>query len=165
MILTILIILILILLIKISNNHDIIKQNSKDENNKANIKYAKKYYTKTKTSIILLIISTLSLIILLVCNYTDIDKYIIDYFSTQFYEEKTFNTNLYYIPIYIYIARCIIIQVNIGDYLYKYFKIEEPQLEENLLKSILYKKPQQEVKNENINNEQINIPKEKNDQP
>ena len=94
------------------------------------------------------------LIVLLLSQYTDIDKYIIDYLSTEFYQEKALDTTLYYIPIYIIIMRFIVIEVKVGDYLYKYFKVEEPHLEENPLKSILYKKKPGEG----------DIPKETNEQ-
>lgn len=165
MITFVLILLIVILVIKILSNKDIIKENSKNETDIANVKYAKKYYRKTKTATITLLVSIFILIMLLICDFTDFDKYIIDYFSTEFYVEQEFNRTLYFIPIYIYIARCIIIEVNIGDYLYKYFKVEEPQLEENLLKSILYKKPKQVTpqennNNNNENNKETEIPKE-----
>lgn len=154
MYLFILILLIIIFIVKYLTNKETIDANCKDENDLANIKYARKYYTKTKTSFVALIISLIMLIVLLLSQYTDIDKYIIDYLSTEFYQEKTLDTTLYYIPIYIIIMRFIVIEVKVGDYLYKYFKVEEPHLEENPLKSILYKKKPGEG----------NIPKETNEQ-
>ena len=154
MYLFILVLLIIIFIVKYLTNKETIDINCKDENDLANIKYARKYYTKTKTSFVALIISLIMLIVLLLSQYTDIDKYIIDYLSTDFYQEKALDTTLYYIPIYIIIMRFIVIEVKVGDYLYKYFKVEEPHLEENPLKSILYKKKPGEG----------NIPQETNEQ-
>ena len=140
MFLLILVLFIIILIVKYLTNKETIYNNCQNENDLANIKYARKYYTKTRTSYVALIFSLVALIVLLLSQYTDIDKYIIDYFSTDFYQEKPLDTTLYYIPIYILVMRFIVIEVKVGDYLYKYFQVEEPHLEENPLKSILYKK-------------------------
>ena len=139
MFLLILVLFIIILIVKYLTNKETIYNNCQNENDLANIKYARKYYTKTRTSYVALIFSLVALIVLLLSQYTDIDKYIIDYFSTDFYQEKPLDTTLYYIPIYILVMRFIVIEVKVGDYLYKYFQVEEPHLEENPLKSILYK--------------------------
>ena len=152
MLIIVLIFIILLYLVKVSNNKEVIKKNCKTDYDKANIKNAKKVYSKSKLSIILLVLSLVSLIVLILCQFTNIDAIIIDYFMTDFYEEKAFNYNLYLIPAYIIICRETLIQVNLADYLFKYFKVEEEQIEgKELIKSILYKKKKsQPTKNENI---------------
>lgn len=143
----VLILLILVEYVKQSNNDDLIKENGKTQEQIANINNAKKVFRKTKTSLIVLAIAILSLMICLVCDFTSIDAAIIDYLSTDFYTEEAFDRTLYFLPIYIFIAREIIIQVKIGEFLLKFFNVEEPVLEENLLKTLLYKKkPQEKIK-------------------
>ena len=138
----IVIILILLCIVRISNNNDLIKENSKDKKNDLeNVKNARKYFSNKKTFKCLLIASIISIIIIIICDFTSIDAAIIDYFSTDIYQEKELNKVLYLVPIYIFVIREIIIEVKIGDFLFKYYKVEEPVLEENLLKTILYKKP------------------------
>lgn len=127
--------------IKNNNNEDIIKENCKSKEDLANINNAKKVYSKTKISTTLLILTFTSLIIILLANFTDIDRAIIDYFSNEFYyEEEGFNYYLYLLPIYIYISRIILNEVKLGEFLLKYFKVDEPVLEENIIKTLLYKK-------------------------
>ncbi len=138
----VLVFLILLYLVRVSNNKDIIKANSKDKTtDNANIKNARKYYSKKKSFRFLLYISILILIVILLCDFTSIEYQIIDYFSTDFQTEQDINKQLYLLPIYILVIREIILEVKVGDFLFKYFKVEEPVLEENPLKSILYKKP------------------------
>lgn len=154
----ILIFLILLYIVRISNNKDIIKENSKDIiTDKANIKNARKYYSKKKLFKFLLYISVLILIVIILCDFTDIEYQIIDFFSTDFSTEQDINKQLYLLPIYILVIRGIILEVKVGDFLFKYFKVEEPILEENPLKSILYKKPKpdkQDIQKEQSNNKE-----------
>ncbi len=141
MILIILIFLILIYLVKVSNNHDIIKEHCKTEENKANVKNAKKVFNKTKYSSALLILSLLSLIIIIICQFTKLDTIIIDYFSVDFYTEDFFNINYYYLPAFLFISRQIIIEVKISEFLHKYFEVVEEEVNSaDLIKNILYKK-------------------------
>lgn len=153
----VLILLILILIARILNNQDLIKDNSKDQlTDKANIKNARKYFANKKTFKGLLIVSIISLIIIIICDFTSIDAQLIDYFSYELYDETETNRLLYLFPIYIFIIRQIILEVKIGDFLFKYYKVDEPVLEENLLKILLYKKPSQPTQNQS----QENKPKE-----
>lgn len=144
----ILVFLILILAARISNNNDIIRENSKDKRKDlANMKNARKFYSTKKTFKIMLIAAIIILGISLIWDFTSIEVSIIDYFATEIYKEEPFNRQYYLIPIYILIIRQIIIEVKVGDFLFKYFQVEEPVLEQNLLKTILYKKtPNKEVK-------------------
>lgn len=140
----ILLLLIIIYIVRISNNKDIIKENMKDPiTDKANIKNARKYYAKKKTFKYLLIAAIAILTIFILWDFTDLEVGIIDYFSYDIYKEQEFNRALYLFPIYIFIIRQIIFEVKVGDFLFKYYKVDEPVLEENLLKTLLYKKPQQ----------------------
>ena len=124
------------------SNKDIVKQGCKTDQDKANVKNARKTYSTTKTAYFLLILSVLSLIVILLMQFTNIEYVIKDFISTEIIEEtKTFSYKLYFIPLYIFISRQIIIEVNLGDFLYKFFNIEEPQLEENPVKMILEKTP------------------------
>lgn len=146
MILFVLILLTAMYIIKLITNKDLVHDYGKDELDIANYKNARKYYAKTRTSIVVLIAAIALIIGLLLCDFTSIDASIIDYFSADFYTENELDRTLYYLPIYLYIIRLLVIEVKVGDYLYKYFKVDEPVLEENPLKSInvkniLYKKP------------------------
>lgn len=129
---------------KLNVNAEIIKENCKTDSDAVNVKNGQKVFYKTKISVILLIVGLISLALCLICNFTDLGNKIIDYFSYDFYEAKDFNINYYFIPVYIFVIREIIVQVKIGDFLYKYFNVKEPELEENLLKMILYKKKPEE---------------------
>lgn len=143
----VLILLILVDSVKQSNNDDLIKENCKSQEQLANINNAKKVFRRTKTSFVLLMLSILSLIICILCDFTSIDAAVIDYLSTDFYKEQAFDRIFYFLPVYIFIAREILIQVKIGEFLLKFFNVEEPILEENLLKTLLYKKkPKEEIK-------------------
>ena len=148
----VLILLVLILITRILNNQDLIKNNSKDKlTDTANLKNAYKYFRKQKTFNLLFIVSLLSLIILIISDFTSIDANIIDYFAYDIYKEQELNRLLYLIPIYGFVTRQIILEVKIGDFLLKYYKVDEPVLEENLIKTILYKKPKQT----NLHNNQV----------
>lgn len=129
---------------KLNGNAEIIKENCKTDSDAVNVKNGQKVFYKTKISIILLIAGLLTLALCLICNFTDLGNKVIDYFSYDFYEAQEFNINYYFIPVYIFVIREIIVQVKIGDFLYKYFNVKEPELEENLLKTILYKKKPEE---------------------
>ena len=67
-----------------------------------------------------------------------------DYFSADFVTEQEFDRLLYFIPLYLIVANLIYTQVNIGDFILKYFKTKEEELEINIdkekLLSLLYKK-------------------------
>lgn len=157
--LIILIFLILLCYIRISNNEDLIDANCKTDNDLINIKNAKKVFRKAKIPKILLLISLLSLIIILLCQFTDIDVKIIDYISIDLIHNvynKKFNFNLYFIPIYIIVIREILIQVKIGEFILKFFNAEEPKLEENPLKYLLYKKVPTNSNNANLTNTEKN---------
>lgn len=149
----ILIILVLLVLIRDSNNNDIIRENCKSQTDLDNIINTKKTFGKTKLSTILLLLSIVVSLLLLVCNFTKIDDSLIDYFSFELYEEKEFNYNLYFIPAYIFIIRQILIEVKTSEFLLKLYQVTEPKLEENPLKSLLFKKkksPKKEETNDQI---------------
>lgn len=149
----ILIVLVLLILIRDSNNNDIIREKCKSQTDLDNIINAKKTFGKTKLSTILLVISILILILLLICNFTKLDDLLIDYFSFDLYEEKEFNYNLYFIPVYIFIVRQILIEVKTSEFLLKFYEVTEPKLEENPLKSLLFKKkpnPKKEETNDQV---------------
>lgn len=144
----ILIVLVLLILVRDSNNNDIIRENCKSQADLDNIINAKKTFGKTKLSTILLITSIIILIILLICNFTKLDDLLIDYFSFELYEQKEFNYNLYFIPVYIFIVRQILIEVKTSEFLLKLYQVTEPKLEENPLKSLLFKKKKSQKKEE-----------------
>lgn len=135
--------LILICALRICNNEDLIVKNCKSEEDLANIKNAKKVFRKTKTYKYLLILFYVSIIVLLICAFTDYDTKIVDFLSAQlvYEEDMVFNNNYFFIPIYILVIREMLIQVKIGEFLLKYFNTEEEQPEEINLKALLYKKP------------------------
>ncbi len=134
--------LILICVVKVLNNDDIAKQCCKNDQDLANIKNARKVYSTTKESLVLLIVAIVVLIVVLLLNFTNIEYLVKDYFSTEIFSEddSIFSYYFYLIPIYILVARQIVIEVKISEFLYKFFNITEPELEENLVKSLLYKK-------------------------
>ena len=78
-----LIVLILIGLVRYSNNKDLINHNCQDELTLANVNNAKKVLRKSKTYNVLFIIAAISLIIILICNFTDLDDALIDYISIE----------------------------------------------------------------------------------
>lgn len=131
----VLIFLILLYIVRISNNQDIIKQNSKDKiTDTANIKNARKHFSNKKTFKYLLLLSILLIIFFLISDFTSLEAQIIDFFAYDFYEEQDFNKLLYLVPIYIIIVRNIILEVKMGEFLFKYYKVDEPELDESLLK-------------------------------
>lgn len=131
----VLIFLILLYIVRISNNQDIIKQNSKDKiTDTANIKNARKHFSNKKTFKYLLLLAILLIIFFLISDFTSIEAQIIDFFAYDFYEEQDFNKLLYLVPIYIIIVRNIILEVKMGEFLFKYYKVDEPELDESLLK-------------------------------
>ncbi len=140
--LAILILLIIICAARLSNNEDLIVKNCKNENDYENIKNAKKVFRKSKVAKNLMLLIYAIIIILLLCAFTDIDFQIIDFISTDIISKEsiTFNYNLFFIPIYIYVIRECIIQVKIGEFLLKFFNDNEPIPPEINLKSLLYKK-------------------------
>ena len=134
--------LILICVVKVLNNDDIAKQCCKNDQDLANIKNARKVYSTTKESLVLLIVAIVSLVVILLLNFTDIEYVLKDYFSTEIFskDDTIFSYYFYLIPIFILVSRQIVIEVKISEFLYKFFNITEPELEENVLKSLLYKK-------------------------
>ena len=140
----ILILLILVYAVRISNNNDIVKNNSKTEEDKDFVKKTKKEQHLTKISILLFISGIVLSIGLIVSDFTNIDYLIADYLATDFVEEKELNRLFYFIPAFIIVGNLIYIQVNIGDKLLDYFKTKEEEFEINIdkekLLSLLYKK-------------------------
>ncbi len=136
----VLILLIGICYIKYVGNKDLIKNHCKTEEDKENAKNARKVYSSTKTTKALLIASGLSLIIVILLKFTNIDYTIRDFISSDLIEKRKFSYLYFLIPLYILVSRQIIIEVNIGDFLYKFFNVEEPQLPEGTFKSLLLKK-------------------------
>lgn len=149
----ILLCLIVLYIIKLNGNVDIIRENCTTDSDAVNIKNGQKVFYKSRESIILLIAFFLTLGICLIFNFTNIGYSIIDYFAIDFYEPGKFNYGYYLVPVYILVIREIIVQVKIGDFLYKYFKVKEPELEDGALKSmvmgILYKKKPDNSDNKN----------------
>lgn len=139
--------LIILVIIRISNNKDLINSHSKNEIDIANIENAKKVFRRSKTSNYFLIGTISIFIVLLLCNFTDIDYKIIDYISADFVDNPSFSYYLYLIPIYLLVIREIFIQVKIGEFILKFFKVEEEEINlkdeviKPILKSALYKKP------------------------
>lgn len=132
--------LVVLYIVKLNANAEVIRDNCKTDSDAVNVKNGQKVFSKTRVANILLILCILSLVVCLLFNFTNIGHMVIEYFSYDFYKPKDFNYYFYLVPVYIFIIREIIVQVQIGDFLYKYFNVKEPELEENLLKSILYKK-------------------------
>ena len=123
--------------IKYIGNKELIKNNCKTEIDKENAKNARKVYSSTKTTKALLILSFVSLVIVFLLKFTDIDYIIRDFISADLIEKRNISYLTFLIPFYILISRQIIIEVNLGDFLYKFFNVEEPQLEEGAIKSLL----------------------------
>lgn len=142
----ILILLIGICYIKYIGNKELIKNNCKTEEDQNNAKNARKVYSTTKTSYVILALSGLSLIIVLLLNFTNIDYAIRDFISTEIVEKREFSYYSYLIPIYILVCRQIIIEVNLGEFLYKFFNVEEPEMDNTFIKNILSKKNKSQEK-------------------
>lgn len=144
LLLIILILLVLVYIVRISNNNDLIKNNAKTEEDMQIIKQEKKKQHLTKVSIGLTVLSIVLLIAFILFDFTSIDYFLMDYFSAEFVTEQEFDRLFYFIPIYLMIVNLIYTQVNIGDFILKYFKTKEEELEINIdkekLLSLLYKK-------------------------
>ena len=142
--LLILILLILIYIVRISNNNDIIKNNAKTVEQMEIINQEKKKQYLTKVSKTLFAISAISLVAFLLMDFTTIDYFVLDYVSSDFVTEPEFDRLLYFVPAYVLISNLIYTQVNIGDFLLKFFKTKEEELEININKEaimgLLYKK-------------------------
>ena len=137
----VLIVMGLVCYVKFTNNKELAKKNCKSETDKANVKNARKTYSRTITTKVLLILSLVSLIIVMLMNFTDIEFFLKDFISADIVEKgKTFSYYFYLIPLYILVSRQIIIEVNLGDFLYKFFNVEEPEPEGGMIKGLLYKK-------------------------
>ncbi len=162
--------LFVIYYVKLTGNKDIAKQCCKTEQDKANVKNARKIYSTTKTSIGLIVLAVVALIVVLLLHFTDISYVVKDFISTDFVDktEKKFNLFSYLIPLYIIACRQIMIEVKVSEFLYKFFNVEEPQLEENplnSLKSLLYKKKPANNKNEPKQPEEIKQPEPVKEEP
>ncbi len=144
LLLIILILLILVYIVRISNNNDLIKNNAKTEEDMQIIKQEKKKQHLTKVSIGLTAISIILLIVFILFDFTSLDYILMDYFSAEFVTEQEFDRILYLIPAYIMVANLIYTQVNIGDFILKYFKTKEEEMEikidKDKLLGLLYKK-------------------------
>lgn len=131
-------------MVRISNNNDIIKNNAKTIEQMQFIKKEKKKQHSTKIFKILTAVSALSLIIFLLMDFTHLDYIIKDYFSTDFTTEQEFDRLLYFVPAYVMISNLIYTQVNIGDFLLKFFQTQEEELDikinKDTIMGILYKK-------------------------
>ena len=136
----VLVFMIIVWLVKKSSNAEVIKENCKNPNDKANVVNARKVYNNTITSKVLLIASFAAVIFCILLKFTSLEYVIRDYISSDIVEEKDFSYLIFLAPAYIFVSRLIINEVKLGDFLYKFFKVEEPVLEENPLKSILFKK-------------------------
>lgn len=144
LLLIIFILLVLIYIVRISNNNDIIKNNAKTVEQMQVIKTEKKKQHLTKVSKALTLISIVLLIVFLLMDFTSVDYFILDYVSADFVTEPEFDRLLYFAPAFIMISNLIYTQVNIGDFLLKFFKTQEEELEIKLNKEaimgLLYKK-------------------------
>ena len=174
MILTIVLLMLVgIAYLKYSGNNELAKKCCKTEQDKANVKNARKVYSSTKTTKALLILTFLAAIVVCLLVFTNADYFIRDFLSADFVNKKEYSYYLLLIPFYILVSRQIIIEVNLGDFLYKFFNEEEPVLEENLIKTLLYKKgtknnpeerkveePAKEEQQEESKEEVVDLPKE-----
>ena len=137
----ILVFLCLMLYAKISTNKDTVKQACKTEQDKANVKNARKVYSTTKEAKILVAASVISLIAVILMRTTNIIYIVKDYVSADLVDEnQSISIYCYLIPVYILVCRQIVVEVKISEFLYKFFNVEEQVLEENPLKNLLYKK-------------------------
>ncbi len=148
----VLVFMILVYLVKKSSNSELIKENCKTPNDKANVVNARKVYNNTTTSKVLLIASFVALIFAILLKFTSLEYAIRDYISSDIVEEKDFSYLIFVAPAYIFVSRLIINEVKLGDFLYKFFEVKEPELEENLIKTILFKKPKETTPNPAPNN-------------
>lgn len=144
LLLIILILLVLVYIVRVSNNNDIIKANAKTVEQMQVINGEKKKQHLTKVSKLLFAISILSLIVFLLMDFTSLDYFFADYFSAEFVNEQEFDRLLYFVPAYVMITNLIYTQVNIGDFLLKFFKTQEEELDikinKDALMGLLYKK-------------------------
>lgn len=149
--------LVILYLVKLTGNAEIIEQNCRTDSDAVNVKAGQKAFYKTRESVILLVAGIISLILCVICHKTNLANWLIDYISFDFYEYKEFNMYFYLVPVYCFVIRGIIAQVKIGDFLYKYFNVKEPELDMSvgdIVKSLLYKKkPDSTVKSNGENNE------------
>lgn len=147
-----LILLFLVAFIRISNNNDIIRKNNKTIVDTANIKNARSLFRKSKVSIISLIVIIILFIICILCEFTDIETAIIDAISSDVIDTIELDKLFYLLPFYILAIREILIQVQYGEFLLKYYNDKEEIVNINLksinLKSLLYKKPSTKKKEE-----------------
>lgn len=150
MILVILIFLVLLYFVKVSNNNDIIDTKCETVEDQANIKNAKKVFSRARYSIIMLIISIIFILLIVICQFTNLDTVIINYFSVDIYQADFFNANYYYIPIFLLISRQILLEVKLSEFLHKYFEVKEEEIStKEVIHTLLYKP---KVSNSNENN-------------
>ncbi len=140
----ILILLVLVYFVRISNNNDLINNNAKTEEDMQAIKEGKRKQYKSKVFIILTIASILLLIAFILFDFTNIDYILMDYFSADFVTEQEFDKLFYFIPAFLLITNLIYTQVNIGDFILRYFKTKEEEMEikinKDTIMGLLYKK-------------------------
>jgi hypothetical protein len=149
----VLVFMILVYLVKKSSNSEVIKENCKSPNDKANVINARKVYNNTITSKVLLIASFVVLVFVILLKFTPLEYVIRDYISSDIEEQKDFSYLIFLAPAYIFVSRLIINEVKLGDFLYKFFKVKEPELEENPLKMIVDKAFRKPVKKDPENTE------------
>lgn len=140
MILVILIFLVLLCFVKISNNNDIIDAKCETVEDQANVKNAKKVFSRARYSIIMLIISIFFILLIIICQFTNLDTIVINYFSVDIYQADFFNANYYYIPIFLLISRQILLEVKLSEFLHKYFEVKEEEIStKEVIHNLLYK--------------------------
>ena len=83
----VLIVMGLVCYVKFTNNKELAKKNCKSETDKANVKNARKTYSRTITTKVLLILSLVSLIIVMLMNFTDIEFFLKDFISADIVEK------------------------------------------------------------------------------
>ncbi len=154
--------LILVMFGRMSKNNDLIAKNNKTIVDTANVNNAKRFYHNNKGATISLIIGIILILFCIICEFTDIERRILDFLSTDFVYEAQLDRKFYFIPVYFLITREIYIQVKISEYLQKFFddkeKEEKIDLKNINIKKILYKpaKPQPEDPNKVIRTNEIN---------
>lgn len=137
---------------RMSKNKDLIKKNNKTIVDTANVNNAKKYYHNDKAATISLLVGIAMIAFCILCEFTDIETSFLDAISTDFVETTELSKKLYLIPVYYLLAREIIIQVKISEYLQKFYNDKEPEekitmedLKKIDIKKILYKPVKKEA--------------------
>lgn len=136
--------LVVVYIARKSNNDDLVKKNAKYQEELQIIKERKKKEYKGKVFIVLSVASIVLLIAFILCDFTSIDYIVADYMSAEIVQEQEFERLFYFIPAFIMVTNLIYAEVNIGDFILRYFKTKEEEVEININKekimSLLYKK-------------------------